>query len=218
MITPAQNRVTPFGDIVAARGRGAWMGNRGILHDGTGTREVVRRSRSRAWITCVLSFRGRHVPQWRDRRYTPLFFLDEALSFAAGHRPCAECRRADFTSYRAAWGEATSTPLPYAREMDAVLQAERGRLHTQPWTDLPDGTYVLADEQPAVVVADQLVVWRPDNTYGDRLPRPRSGTATVITPAATVAVLRAGYPVQISAGPTPRSQPPRRRRSPLLPR
>ena len=92
--TPARNRVTPSGKIVSAAGRGAWMGNRGRLHRG---HEIVRNHQSKAWITCLLEFKGRHAPQWAPNHYTQLFFLDEALALAAGHRPCAECRRADYT-------------------------------------------------------------------------------------------------------------------------
>jgi hypothetical protein len=30
---PYQNRVDPFGTLIASRARGTWMGTRGILHD-----------------------------------------------------------------------------------------------------------------------------------------------------------------------------------------
>lgn len=99
-ISPAQNRVTPWGDIVSSPLRGAWMGNRGRLHDESGARLVVRQHQTHSWITCVLSFKDRHAPQWDPHHYTPLFFLDEAVALAAGHRPCAECRRADFLAYQ----------------------------------------------------------------------------------------------------------------------
>src|SRR5437899_1011281 len=42
MLMPLQNRVTPWGAIVAAEGRGLLMGNRGILHNEQ--RQVVRRA------------------------------------------------------------------------------------------------------------------------------------------------------------------------------
>src|ERR1700761_3823784 len=111
-----RNRVLPDGSIVAVAGRGAWMGNRGCLHEG---HEIVRPWRLRAWITCQLSFRGRRVAQWAPRRYTPLFFYDEAVAFAAGHRPCGECRHRDYLAYRDAAGAAT------AEALDARLHAER---------------------------------------------------------------------------------------------
>ncbi len=201
---PAGNRVSPLGHVVSAPGRGAWMGNRGVLHAGTNARETVRNHRGTAWITCVLDFRARRVPQWQPGRYTPLFFLDEAVSFAAGHRPCAECRRADFTEFRSAWARFTGeVELRRAPQLDAVLHGQRlplgnGRTVTRSsWSDLPDGAFVLVDQGPAVVVQDHLAPWRPDNTYGSPVRRPRSGAASVITPAASLGVMRAGYPVQI---------------------
>lgn len=197
---PARNRVSPRGEIIAVAGRGAWLGNRGRLHAGEGSRDVVREYRSKAWLVCVLSFRGRYRPQWQLGRYTQLFFLDEAVAFAAGHRPCAECRRADYNAYRAAW-IATHDGPGWARDIDEQLHRERrpaGTLTELPWADLPDGVFVALDQGDAVVAGDRLAVYRPaDYAYGRHLPRPRSGIASVITPPSTVAVLRAGYPVQI---------------------
>jgi hypothetical protein len=198
-MAPARNRVTPTGDIVAIPLRGAWTGNRGILHRG---REIVRFHAGDLWITCALEFRGRRQPQWQPHHYTFLFFHDEAVSFAAGHRPCAECRRADYDTYRHAWASALGTPVPSAVEMNRRLHAERlvrgthrRRLHRLPWADLPDGAFVRTD-LPALVLGDALVEWTTDG-YGTRRPRPRTGDVDVITPPATLAVLGAGYPVQI---------------------
>ncbi|MBS9535968.1 hypothetical protein KIH27_20500 [Mycobacterium sp. M1] len=191
--------MTPRGDIVATAGRGAWMGNRGRLHEGRGTRDVVRRWQSKAWITCRLEFRGWRAAQWEPNHYTPLFFLDEAVAFAAGHRPCAECRRADYNAYRAAWAESLGGAPPYAKEMDTRLHAERtgDRPHLMPWATLPDGVFVDTDHGPAVLAGDHLAVF-DERSYGyrPRLARPTAGDAPVWTPPANVAVLRAGYPVQ----------------------
>ncbi len=199
-MAPARNRVTPTGDIVAIPLRGAWTGNRGILHRG---RDIVRFHASDLWITCVLEFRGRRQEQWRPHHYTFLFFHDEAVSFAAGHRPCAECRRADYNAYRTGWASDLGVEVPSAKDINRQLHGERivrgthrRRLHEVPWTDLPDGAFVLLDQTPAVVVGDHLTEWTPDG-YAARRPRPVEGIATAITPPSTVAVLRAGYPVQI---------------------
>src|SRR5258708_25245130 len=89
---PLQNRVDPFGEIFAHPARGLWMGNRGRLHDGG--RTVLRPWQVRRWITCRLEFRGRHREVLSPWTWTELFFLDEATAFAAGHRPCGECRNA----------------------------------------------------------------------------------------------------------------------------
>jgi hypothetical protein len=204
---PERNRVTPQGEIVAVPLRGAWTGNRGVLHEG---HEIVRSHASDLWITCALEFRGRWREQWLPHRYTHLFFHDEAVSFAAGHRPCAECRREDYRAYQRAWAEGHGAGIPGAKEMNAQLHQERivpgthrRRFHDLPWADLPDGTFVLVEDSPAVVVGDTVVPWTHEG-YVNPVPRPRTGTGTVITPPSTVAALRAGYPVQIDDSATSR--------------
>jgi hypothetical protein len=198
-MAPSRNRVTPLGDIEAIPLRGAWTGNRGILHAG---REIVRFHASDLWITCVLQFKGRWHEQWQPHHYTYLFFHDEAVSFAAGHRPCAECRRGSYDGYRTAWADGLGVDVPSATLINKRLHAERivrgthrRRLHSASWSDLPDGTFVLLDS-PAVVVGSQLAEWTAEG-YRTRHRRPGHGTAQVITPPSTVAALRAGYPVQI---------------------
>jgi hypothetical protein len=199
---PARNRVTPLGEIAAIPLRGAWTGNRGVIHRG---REIVRSHRLERWITCALEFRGRWREQWLPNRWTHLYFHDEAVSFAAGHRPCAECRRSDYEAYRAAWADGLGGTVPKAPEIDRRLHGERLErgtdrrlLHEAARTELPDGAFVLIEEAPALVLGDRLVEWTPEG-YGEGRARPPRGNANVITPAATVAVLRAGYPVQIDA-------------------
>src|SRR4051794_9642506 len=144
---PHQNRVTPTGELIAVADRGTFTGNRGVLHDPAG--RIVRQYQVRRWITCLLEFRGRHRTVLAPGRYTHLFFLDEATAFAAGHRPCAECRRADYQRFRQCWAAAQGlAELPGADAMDDVLHGERlpvaGRRRTVPvlFGDLPDGTFV----------------------------------------------------------------------------
>ncbi|MFC1415675.1 hypothetical protein [Streptacidiphilus cavernicola] len=204
---PRRNRVTPLGDLVAVPLRGAWTGNRGILHSG---REIVRFHAGDLWITCALRFRERHHPdQWLPHHYTFLYFHDEAVALAAGHRPCAECRRADYRAYRAAWAEGLGVEPPSAQRMNRQLHAERlvpgthrRRTHALPWAELPDGVFVRLGGVPLLLLGDQLVEWSGAG-YGARRARPGSGAgsgdglAEVVTPPSTVAALRAGYPVQI---------------------
>ena len=198
---PERNRVTPMGEIVAIPLRGAWTGNRGILHSG---RRIVRSHASDLWITCALQFRGRYHPdQWLPHHFTFLYFHDEAVSFAAGHRPCAECRHADYRAYQRAWAEGLGVRPPSAKEMNRQLHSERivrgthrKRTHEMPWAGLPDGTFVTVDGAAAVIIGDQLTQWTHDG-YGARSARPGHGVAQVITPQSTVAALRAGYRVQI---------------------
>jgi hypothetical protein len=199
-VSPAPNRVTPTGDIIAIPLRGAWTGNRGILHRG---RDIVRFHASDVWITCALEFKGRSQEQWQPHHYTFLFFHDEAVSLAAGHRPCGECRRGAYNAYRAAWSAGLEVAVPSAKEMNRQLHQERivpgthrRRLHEMPWADLPDGTFVLLDGAPAVLVGDHLADWTHEG-YGRRRARPRVGEAIVLTPPSSVAALRAGYHVQI---------------------
>jgi hypothetical protein len=195
-----RNRVTPTGEIVAIPLRGAWTGNRGILHR---DKEIVRLHGGNLWITCALEFRGRYNEQWQPHHYTFLFFHDEAVALAAGHRPCAECRRPAYNAYLTGWATAHGGSVPTAAEVNRQLHAERlaagphrRRLHRLDWAALPDGTFVVGAEGPAVVVGDQLTEWGHAG-YGARRPRPRRGRVDVLTPPSSVAVLRAGYPVQI---------------------
>lgn len=199
-MAPARNRVTPTGDIAAFALRGAWTGNRGILHSG---HDIVRFHAGDLWITCALEFRGRRNEQWQPHHYTFLYFHDEAVSFAAGHRPCAECRRADYHAYRAAWADGPGVAVPSAREINHRLHGERivrgthrRRLHPWRWADLPDGAFVRLDAAPALVLGDRLVEWTREG-YGARRARPTDGVARMITPPSTATALRAGYPVQI---------------------
>ncbi|WP_329059583.1 hypothetical protein [Amycolatopsis sp. NBC_01480] len=198
-----RNRVTPTGEIEEFALRGAWTGNRGILHR---DREIVRFHASDLWITCALEFRGRWREQWLPNRWTPLYFHDEAVAFAAGHRPCGECRHQDYRAYRDAWAEELRVAPPSAKEMNRQLHSERlfrgthrRRFHELPWAGLPDGVFVLRDGVPALVLGGHLAEWTREG-YGARRPRPKAGTATVVTPPSTVAVLRAGYPVQVDDG------------------
>lgn len=197
-----QNRVTPLGDVEAFPLRGAFTGNRGRLHDG---HRIVRFHAGDLWIICALNFRDRWNEQWLPRRFTWLFFHDEAVALAAGHRPCAECRHASYVAYRDAWADAGSRrTAPSAREINRQLHAERivrgthrRRFHQLAWSGLPDGTFVISEDGcPHLVHGADLVEWTRGG-YGARRPRPGRGTAAVITPPSSVAALRAGYPVQI---------------------
>ena len=193
---PLQNRVTPTGDLIATTHRGTMYGNRGVLHDDE--LSLVRRYQVRRWLVCVLEFRGRRRPILRPRRYTELFFLDEAVALAAGHRPCAECRYADYQSFRTAWTTALALPaLPAADDIDLVLHDER-RLsggarvtYSAPLADLPEGAFITRDGEPWLVHGDALLRWTPAG-YTDRTDRP-DGRADVLTPRATVATIQAGY-------------------------
>ena len=154
---PLQNRVTPTGEIIAIPARGMFVGNRGIIHDPATKTLLRRRWSTDAWITCVLEFRGRRRKVMERRSWTELFFLDEATSFAAGHRPCFYCRREDANRFRAAWAKGNRMSEVLAPEMDAVLHRERlastKKLHPLPMRleKLPDGAMIQAGEQSFLI-------------------------------------------------------------------
>jgi hypothetical protein len=192
--------VNPWGEIVAIDQRGLFMGNRGCVHR---DRQIVRPWQVRRWITCVLEYKGWVAPKWEPGRWTPLFFWDEAVALAAGHRPCALCRRVDFNTWLDGWQSAFGE-RPRVDPMDRRLHTDRrdGKLqrrHARAWTDLPVGAFVVLDEQgrgggamPALVLQDHLVPWSPRG-YGRPIDRPGRGDATVLTPRASTDVLSHGY-------------------------
>jgi hypothetical protein len=193
------NRVAPDGSTHAVAERGGFWGNRGALLDARG--EPARHHRGRLWIVCVLEFHGRHRTQWQPGRLTELYFLDEPTALAAGHRPCGECRYADYQRFKAAWALAHPDDPPGAREIDRRLHADRldadghHRTHRAPLSGLPDGTLIAHDDAWWLVEGPEpaLLPWSFAG-YGD--PRPRSSfpaVVTVLTPRSTVATLHAGY-------------------------
>jgi hypothetical protein len=205
---PAQNRVLPTGQIVSVPARGSWMGNRGQLHRGSGTRQVARASHSRAWLICTLEYKSRVLPQWQSGHNTQLFFHDEAVALAAGHRPCAECRRPRFTQFRHLAGTALGSEVN-APELDRVLHGQRqpgshidpDLYWSAPWGLLPTGAFVIGDDgAPELVLQNHLVTFDAATyAYGTARPRPRNGPATVLTPPLTVQVMVLGYQPHISA-------------------
>jgi hypothetical protein len=197
---PLQNRVSPFGEIFADPARGLWMGNRGWLHDGG--RTIKRPWQVRRWIICRLEFRGSHREVMSPWTWTELFFLDEATAFAAGHRPCAQCRRAAYRHFRSLWETVHPAGPVGADSIDRRLHAERlaGRSgkRTEPaeLAGLPDGAFV-AEGGRAWLVRDRLLLeWSPAGYVGCRA-RPRRGRVDLLTPPSVVAVFRAGYRPQV---------------------
>ena len=194
---PLQNRVDPWGAIFRSPARGTFMGNRGgAIHNDR--REIVRAFKSPRWITCVLEFKDRKRSVMFPGRYTELFFLDEAVSFAAGHRPCAECRRQRFNDFKSAWVNRDCL----APEIDAELHRARiGREGEKvTWraelNSLPDGSIVEIDRAAWLVRGDVLALWTPEG-YTTRNGRPDSLTVTVLTPQSIVQCFRQGYRPQI---------------------
>jgi hypothetical protein len=197
MRAPLQNRVTPQGDIIATPHRGMFTGNRGIIHDPATRTLLTRRWSTNAWLTCVCEFRGRRRKVMGGRSWTELFFLDEATSFAAGHRPCFYCRRDDANRFRAAWEEGNGVTGMLASEMDAVLHRERlegrkKRLHAlpMPLPQLPDGVMVLAGAESYLIAQGIVLLWSPG---GYSRAQNALTDAMLLTPPSTLRALGAGY-------------------------
>jgi len=199
---PRRNRVDPWGDLRADAARGLFTGNRGCLVDDQGA--VVRHHGSALWIVCRTSFRGWRHPLDAPRRWTPIFFLDDAVALAAGHRPCATCRRGDYLSYRDAVSTELGTAEPLlAKQLDARLVVERHRRgrgferagDRLTWTagaeELPDGTVIVVEKVPRLVVGDRSWAFGFGG-WQDTAPRP-AGAVTVLTPPTSVAALRGGF-------------------------
>ena len=192
-----QNRVTPLGELIAHSGRGLVYGNRGCLHDHDG--RVRRRFTGRRWIACRLRYRGWHrEPLLQPGRFTELFFLDEATAFAAGHRPCALCRRADYDTLSLIWrglhpGQVGADAIDAQLHVERVDPATRSQLrHEASLAELPDGALVLHQGQPRLVLGSELLKWNPEG-YSERTPRPVRGPTALLTPPSLVEVLRRGW-------------------------
>jgi hypothetical protein len=211
-----RNRVTPLGELIADPARGLVYGNRGCLHD---RHERIRRAYAgRRWIACRLQFRGWHrEPLMAPGRFTELFFLDEATALAAGHRPCALCRREDYRRLGAIWAELHPDQCG-ADAIDAQLHAERiaatgatrerpdpitaahrpppaglaRRYHQARLDELPDGAFVMCDGIPWLVRGIELLRWTPVG-YAARRPRPTGVPAALVTPPSLVEVLRTDW-------------------------
>jgi len=199
---PLQNRVNPWGEIIATPERGLFMGNRGCLHDGQ--RRVTKAWARPPWVTCLLEFKNRHRAVMSPGQYTELFFLDEATALAAGHRPCATCRRTDYDAFKSLWLKANPELAVRSEgkttEIDKLLHAERvdARRNKRTWSvrlgDLPDGSIVvlLGSREPLLVWDGQVHTWTPAGYTAARSLDPDT-EVQVLTPPSVVKALAQGY-------------------------
>jgi len=199
-----QNRASPLGTLHAVVERGAWMGNRGCLHDARG--QILRGWAGRRWITCQTRFKGRRRNLMQPGRYTELFFLDEATACAAGHRPCAECRRADYRRFAELWAQVFGSGdrnISTADQIDLALHRSRldGRIRRTgraAMADLPSGAMVLLDGAPALVARGGLWRW---SFGGYTALAPVTGPLDVLTPDPLLVLMRSGWQVQMALPP-----------------
>lgn len=199
---PRQNRVDPFGDLAAVAARGMFTGNRGCLVDESET--VVRHHRGSLWITCLLAFRGWRHPLAAPRIWTPVFFLDDAVALAAGHRPCGECRRDEYRAFQAGVTTAIGAAEPVgATELNRRLAGERlrrgsgidragdRRLWVSDVAALPSGTVIVFGGVAHLVTGAAV---QPFSFAGWGPPTATpTGPVDVLTPPTSVLALANGF-------------------------
>ena len=201
---PLQNRVDPWGNLNAVPDRGAWLGNRGVLHDDSG--RVVAPWRHKAWVTCRLEFKGRHREVFSPHRYSELFFLDEATAFAAGHRPCGECRRERYDEFKALWccamglGDPRGVPVGL---IDRQLHAERARrgggkvTHEVTFGEVPAGAFIEHDGGAWLVWGGGLHLWSPGGYSQPGLTLTPQTRVAMLTPQSVAELFRRGLVPQV---------------------
>ncbi|MBT1700988.1 hypothetical protein KK083_29110 [Fulvivirgaceae bacterium PWU4] len=199
-----QNRVDPFGRIIKTSARGLFMGNRGVIHNER--KEITHTFKHKAWIICLLAFKGRKRTVMTPDRWTELFFLDEATAFAAGHRPCFECRKEDAKRFKACWIQGNPSyhfsMTTSIKEIDEVIHRERidrekkKVTHQRMPSDLVEGTFVAIDDEPYLFTEGRLHHWTPSG-YDNAIAVPEGSMLTALTPTSIVNAFRAGYTPQI---------------------
>jgi hypothetical protein len=202
---PLQNRVDPWGQLQAVNTRGALLGNRGIIHNEK--KKVVTQWRSKAWITCQIQFKGREIPVFAPDSYSQLFFVDEATAFAAGHRPCAQCRWDRFSEFKAAWVQANREMFdnenPAVAEIDKVLHSERvhedkrKRTFAAQLGTLPQGTFVEVGRKACLFWRGKLFEWSFEGYSRSDLSSSPSLSVAVLTPASIVHMFSSGFTPQV---------------------
>jgi hypothetical protein len=198
---PLQNRVDPFGQLIRTTARGAWMGNRGLIHNEQ--QQIVRPFRLKAWITCRLEFKGRHRAVMTPNLYTELFFLDEATAFSAGHRPCAECRREDYNRFKTAWIEGNPSDgfneKTLIVKIDEILHRERMDekgvkvTYLEQIGKLPVGSFIQHMGKPFIISQPKRVTAWTAFGYEETIDLPLNREVMVMTPKSIVNTFQAGY-------------------------
>jgi hypothetical protein len=204
-----QNRVDPFGNLIRTPAKGHWLGNRGLLHNHQ--QEILRPFRLKAWITCLLAFKQRRRVVMSPGQYTELFFFDEATAFAAGHRPCFECRREDAIRFKESWlrgnPEYGFNSKTHIGAIDEILHAQRVSpsgiklTYTAEFSTLPNGTFIEFNGDAHLLSGTLVYRWSPNGYEPGQSYLPMAaaedagiaGQVTVLTPRSTVNAFRAGY-------------------------
>jgi hypothetical protein len=203
---PLQNRVNPFGTIVTAPERGAWTGNRGVIHNAE--KRIIKHYAVKYWITCVLEYKGIRRTVMSPNKWTELFFLDEATAFAAGHRPCGFCRNADFKKFKSLWVAANGAKYNVTEKtkmaiIDEYIHQERlnkdgsRRRYKALLHGLPTGTHVtLEEEKSCLWYKGKLFEWSFSG-YREIFTILKNQEVEVLTPCSYVNVFKMGYVPQV---------------------
>jgi hypothetical protein len=204
---PLQNRVSPFSTIIATPERGAFTGNRGVIHNSE--KQIIKNHAVKYWITCVLHYKGKRRELMMPNRWTELFFLDEATAFAAGHRPCGFCRNAAYKKFKQLWLQANNKTYSLKENtsiqmIDALIHEERlnknntQKTFTAPLYTLPDFVFIkLANKQEAFLWMHQQLYQWSFGGYKKSAAVDANQTVEVLTPASYVEVMRLGYEPQV---------------------
>lgn len=199
-----QNRVDPWGNLIAVSARGAWMGNRGVLHDAQ--KNIVSKWKRKSWVICELEFKSRQRQVFGPNTYSELFFLDEATAFSAGHRPCATCRRDRYNAFKDAWIKANrpiSQSNPSITDIDRQIHDERISRDGKKVTfiariaDLPDGTFIEYDENAYLLWEKRLHRWSPHGYFSTAETMQPEDKVLVLTPFSIVQIFMAGFKPQV---------------------
>jgi hypothetical protein len=200
---PLQNRVNPWGKLIADNARGAWLGNRGVLHNKN--REIIAEWKAnKPWITCILEVDGYKREVFSPNQYSELFFLDEATAFSAGHRPCGQCQREKFNKFKSAWGDANNVSISGISVIDEHLHIER---IAQPdnkkvtfkttFKEVPEGTFIELDGSAYLYWANRLHLWSFNGYIESIAPPSQSTFVHVLTPISIVRMFHNGFKPQV---------------------
>ena len=205
---PLQNRVNPFGEIIATPYRGAFTGNRGIIHNDE--QKITKKFALKAWITCQLNYKNFQRKVMTGRKWTELFFLDEATAFAAGHRPCGFCRNADYKNFKALWLKANAEFYDLANEkipsIDKIIHQERitklraKNYYFERLGNLPDGVIIAFPNDLTKCFLHKngkLFEWQPRG-YIAKIQPHKNLEVAVLTPKSFVRVFEMGFLPQIN--------------------
>lgn len=186
-----------------ADAHGAWLGNRGILHNEN--QEIIAQWKHKRWVVCQLAYKGRKRQIFSPNNYSELFFLDEATAFAAGHRPCAECRRERYSEFKQAWQktngacslEIAITQIDKQLHVERVAPGGEKASHCMEFRDLPFGAFIERENGAYLYWQMKLRKWSPGGYVAvGALPEPDQ-LVKVLTPFSIVQMYKNGFTPQV---------------------